>query len=322
MSVSVLPAGRKPRPDTASEPDRALTDDDVARLLAALPDQPLGISGRVRISLPGVQPKLGLVRQSDGGWALPADGTPSTHILKPAIANLPGSVESEALCPRVAHELGLAAAETEVVIFGGRPVLVSTRFDREAHPDGTVGRVHQEDGCQALSMSADQPQRKYQRNGNGPSYAALAGVLDRWSDRSSLVDLLGHVVLNVVVGNADHHGKNVSFLHAPDGASIRLAPAYDIMNTTGFLDVDGRPLVSSALGLRVGGADRLEAVAVEHLVDEAMSWGLRRGDADATVDDLLERFPAAINAAVVAGPGASSRLADLLLQRVVDVRER
>lgn len=319
-ALSILPDGSEPRPDTPTEPDQALDDDDVADLLQRLPNQPLGISGRVRISLPGVQPKLGLVRRPDGGWALPADGSPSTHILKPAIAYLPGSVESEALCERVARELDLAAAETEIVVFDGRPVLVSTRFDREPHPDGTVGRVHQEDGCQALSIPGDRPHRKYQRNGTGPSYAALAEVLDRWSDRSSLIDLLGHVVLNVVVGNADHHAKNVSFLHAADGASVRLAPAYDVMNTTGFIDLDGRPLVSSTLGLYVAGVDRLEAVTTEHLVDEAVSWGLRPVDAESAVNDLLDRFPSAVDAAADAVPDAAPRLVDLLLGRVADIR--
>ena len=38
-------------------------------------------------------------------------------------------------------------------------------------------------------------------------------------------------VFNYLIGNTDNHIKNVSLLYASDMASIRLAPAYDIVCT-------------------------------------------------------------------------------------------
>jgi serine/threonine-protein kinase HipA len=64
----------------------------------------------VRISLAGLQEKLLLTRLPDGAWGSPVDGTPSTHILKPAIARYPNTVQNEAFGMRVAKHLGLSVA--------------------------------------------------------------------------------------------------------------------------------------------------------------------------------------------------------------------
>src|SRR5680860_1474798 len=83
-----------------------LSDSEIGELIANLRYAPLGVAGRVRITLAGVQEKLLLTRMPDGSWGRPVDGTPSTHILKPDITRFPNVVENEAFCLRLARNLG------------------------------------------------------------------------------------------------------------------------------------------------------------------------------------------------------------------------
>ncbi len=108
----------------------ALTQEDAATLVRNLRSAPLGAGGRVRVSLAGVQEKLLLTRMPDGKWGRPVDGTPSTHILKPEIAAFPKTVENEAFCMRIAHNLSLAVAGIETTEIAKRRLIVVERFDR------------------------------------------------------------------------------------------------------------------------------------------------------------------------------------------------
>lgn len=153
------PAPKTPVVRTA-EP---LTDSDIAELIDNLRSAPLGISQRVRISLGGVQEKLLLTHVSSGTWGRPVDGTPSTHILKPQIRGFSQTVENEAFCMRVAGYAGLRVASVQTMQVEGRPLLVAQRYDRAVRDDGTIDRIHQEDFCQAFSIS---PRRKYEEDGD------------------------------------------------------------------------------------------------------------------------------------------------------------
>lgn len=83
---------------------------------------------------------------------MPAEGRPSTHLLKPAHRFLAGSIPNELLCQRFAAAADVSAATTEMMAFAGEPALVSTRFDREFDASGVSRRLHQEDACQALMV--------------------------------------------------------------------------------------------------------------------------------------------------------------------------
>jgi len=152
-----------------------LTDTEIADLVANLRSAPLGVGGRVRLSLAGVQEKLLLTRMPDGQWGRPVDGTPSTHLLKPEIAGFPNTVENEAFCMRLAKLLDLPAADVETTVVNGRKLIVVKRYDRVVPPDGSVQRLHQEDFCQATGVP---PDRKYQEDG-GPSLAGLRPIPTR-----------------------------------------------------------------------------------------------------------------------------------------------
>ncbi|TAK74120.1 MAG: type II toxin-antitoxin system HipA family toxin, partial [Dehalococcoidia bacterium] len=208
-ALIALPDGELPPTQSTTATAAPLTDEELGDLVARLRVAPLGVDEHVRLSLAGVQEKLVLTRTPDGAWGRPVDGTPSTHIVKPQIAAYPHTVENEAFCMRMAKHLGLPVANVETIVVGDRKLLVVERYDRVLHEDGRVDRIHQEDFCQALRIS---PDHKYQELG-GPSLASIAKILGFAVGPEALETLLRAVTLNVVIGNADAHGKNFSLLH-------------------------------------------------------------------------------------------------------------
>jgi serine/threonine-protein kinase HipA len=102
-------------------------------------------------------------------------------------------------------------------------------------------------------------------------------------------------VLNVLVGNADCHGKNISIVHHTDG-TIQLAPLYDVMSTVihhPIATVDGPKPLTDRLGMAIGRARALGDVTIEDFVIEAAKWPIDR-------DTARERVHVAISQIVVA----------------------
>ncbi len=73
----------------------------------------------------------------------------------------------------------------------------------------------------------------------------------------------GPVVLHVLVGNGDAHGKNYSLLHEHSGA-VRLAPLYDVMSTLYCGD--------ERLAMYVDGVRRADRVSTDRILNGANSW--------------------------------------------------
>jgi serine/threonine-protein kinase HipA len=258
---------------------RPITDDEVAERIRKLPTAPLGIDIRegVRISLAGAQRKLLLTRRQDGGWALPVNGVPSTHIMKPLMADerFPNSVANEFFCMQLAAKAGLRVAPVQSLEFDGQPVLVVERFDRHV-VNNVVQRIHQEDSCQALGISAD---LKYQQDG-GPSFQKIAELLSTFGTERDLLELLSLMTFNMAIGNADAHGKNYSMLHLESG-DVRLTPAYDLLSTANYPDSD------MELAMYVDNVRKVQNIARDSIVDEAATWGLSRWEAGQAVDRML-----------------------------------
>jgi serine/threonine-protein kinase HipA len=295
-----------PRPTTlTAEP---LETAELAGLVANLRSAPLGVGGRVRISLAGVQEKLLLTRMPDGTWGRPVDGTPSTHILKPEVAGFPDTVENEVFCMRLARHLGLPVAAVGTTQVDGRELIVVERYDRVVHLDGSVERLHQEDFCQAVGAP---PERKYQQDG-GPSLREIAGILQAVAGRGAVEDLLRAVVLNVLIGNGDAHAKNFSLLHYPDG-SMGLAPLYDLMSTIRY--GDGR------LAMSVDGAWLMRLVTTHHILREAARWGMTLRRAEEVVADLLSRVPAAVSRAGDEVPDVPGEIRGTVSSQVARLRD-
>ena len=298
--------------------DLLIDDAEVGRRLLDLPVHPLGVDQRIRVSLAGVQPKLLLCRRPDGRWLLPSLRYASTHILKPAHRDLPDSVANEAFCMNLAAAAGLPAAHTTTGTFAGFDVLVSERYDRRVQENGDVVRVHQEDACQALSVLTVIPERKYEEFG-GPSLSEIAGQLDRWSGAAGKGALLGQVAFSCLVGNADMHGKNVSFLHDGKG-TVALAPLYDVMSTAYYTAI-GRQ-IDPTPGLFVNAKRHIDQVTLNDLVDEAEHWGMRPRNARSLLSELLERLPDAVDETARNLPKTPGALVDLVKDRVERMRSQ
>jgi serine/threonine-protein kinase HipA len=124
-----------------------------------------------QFSLAGAQAKTALVRSGER-WGVPSGSTPTTHVLKPAVAGLDDGDVSEHLCLDAARRAGLTAARTAVSRFDDETAVVVTRYD-PLERDGSIVRVHQEDLCQALSVP---PDGKYENEG-GPGVERVATLL-------------------------------------------------------------------------------------------------------------------------------------------------
>ncbi|MBS1868891.1 MAG: type II toxin-antitoxin system HipA family toxin [Actinobacteria bacterium] len=204
-----------------------LTEEEVAERLRDLHADTTAWLGRAftgQFSLAGAQAKTALL-QRDGRWGIPSGATPTTHILKPAVAGLDDHDLNEHLCLDAARRAGLIAARTRIERFAEETAVVVTRYDRIT-TGRAIRRVHQEDLCQALGIH---PERKYQNEG-GPSPAQIARLL-RSAMRLTVAEdavrrFADALAWNWLIAGTDAHAKNYSLLLA--GSQARLAPLYDI----------------------------------------------------------------------------------------------
>ncbi len=232
-ALSIGPEGAMPPAFESAGTPHPLSDDELIELLDTLPKRPL-LAGRegLRLSLAGAQTKLPVVLVDDR-VALPAPGQPTTHILKPAIARFPHTTENEALVMTLAAAVGLPVAPVAARTVGERSYLLVTRYDRRFDASGRAHRLHQEDFCQALGIP---PEQKYAAEG-GPAFKTGFDLLRRATTVPAVAVLtfLDVAIFNLIVGNADAHGKNFSLLYQVAG--VTLAPFYDLLSTIAYPDL-------------------------------------------------------------------------------------
>lgn len=226
----------------------------MARRFSVLPEV---TSGRgLRLSLAGAQDKLPVRRDDDGRLWLPVNGAPSTHVLKIPSRDFKHLPANEVLVTRLAHSLELTAVDAELLNLDGVELALVRRYDRIVDGERTA-RLHQEDLCQALGLM---PGTKYEAEG-GPSFAA-AMELVRTRSTEPLTDagqLLRWLAFVLLAGNADGHGKNLSFVHRADPRlGVRLAPFYDLVCTGVYPRIDRR------LAMSVGGERDPGQIAGRH----------------------------------------------------------
>lgn len=260
------PPIRDPRVEPYSARELAQAVSDLAG------EHPLGLHDDSELSIAGLADKMLVVALEGGEYGRPVHGAPSTHILKVDDRVRRGLVRAEHSCLRLAQHAGLRAASSDLIEVGDAECIVVERFDRTLDERGNTVRVHQEDSCQALGLDPERNgrQAKYEASG-GPSFAAVAAVLDAWAEdvEAELLALLDTMVFTVVIGNADAHGKNVSFL-LPRPGVVSLAPLYDTVPTVVW------PTLRTEAGMFVNGVRNLPRVTLDDLVSEAVRWGLGR----------------------------------------------
>jgi serine/threonine-protein kinase HipA len=280
------------RPRAASGPSYIPMQDErsLERVIAELPARPF-LAGRhgVSMSLAGAQEKLP-VALIDGDLAIPVNGTPSTHILKPDISRLSGSVHNEALCMVLAARVGQRVAEVTTGKVGGRSYLLITRYDR-VQRDGRWRRLHQEDFCQALGKP---PGAKYEHNNTGirgPGLADFFGLVRRHLQPGDVLRLRDAVILNVLLSNVDAHAKNYSLLLTGQGATM--APLYDLMCGAAWPDV------TQNMAQDIGGKNRGKFIAARHWRREAAACGLNGTALLRRVAEMASAVAAEVDAAAM-----------------------
>ena len=216
---------------------RPVTQQQLSKRIRARRNEPFSVwDGRVRLSIAGFQDKIAVYAQGGNTYLVDGPRLASTFIVKPPpvqdkLAALPFN---EYTCMQLARRMGLAVPETRLIGVP-EPVLLVRRFDRRV-ADGRVQRLHVVDGCQALGHAVAM---KYERNyGDAPdvrnirdgvSLPRLFALLDAHSPApiADRIALLRWAIFQVLVGNTDAHGKNVSFFYGEGG--LRIAPAYDLV---------------------------------------------------------------------------------------------
>ena len=170
----------------------------------------------------------------------------------------------------LARAVGLNVPSVSTRSVGNKPCIVVQRYDRKINLDGTVTRIHQEDFCQALGFP---PERKYQQEG-GPLLRDCIAMLREWSTVAALDirDFLDGLIFNVLIGNADAHGKNYSILYRK--GERRLAPFYDLVCTLAW------PELSKTPAMKIGRSDSIETITPDHwqkMAQEAsLGWPMLR----------------------------------------------
>ncbi len=260
-----------------------LSDEKLIAILDELPRRPMlaGDDG-LRLSLAGAQDKLPVV--FDGQRVgLPRNGTPSSHILKPAIHAVEDSVANEGFCMLLAEVMGLRPAKACIHSVLGRSFLLVDRYDRVLHGEAQRHRLHQEDFCQALGVV---PEMKYQNEG-GPGMAQCFALLRSVTRPSApqVLRLLDGAIFNALIGNHDAHGKNFSLLYG--GRAPVLAPFYDLLATAIY------PQLTPKMAMKLGSKYKFSELEAKHWEQFSEEAGLAKAATRKRLQQLASELPAA-----------------------------
>jgi serine/threonine-protein kinase HipA len=305
-ALQFLGEGEEPTP-VGSVLATPVSDDEISQLLANLAAAPLGMEAddAFRISIAGAQEKTALLWW-DETWQKPLGTTPTTHILKPQIGRLPNgidlsnSVENEHFCLALLGNLCLPVARTRMTSFGGRPVLIVERFDRQQGRDARLLRRPQEDLCQALSVP---PTRKYEDHG-GPGVVRIM----RLYAESDVPDIdrrhfMKTMIAFWLIGATDGHAKNFSIFLAP-GGRFSATPLYDVLSVEPSLAAHQVNRKQARLAMAIGDKRRyrIAEIAPRHFVQSAASAGYDSRDMTDIFEELHRDGATALERAVAAMP--------------------
>ncbi|MGK2899897.1 MAG: type II toxin-antitoxin system HipA family toxin [Burkholderiaceae bacterium] len=271
---------------TYAGPGRSTIERDFEHRLAAL----YANADTPRLS--GVQMKAPMSLDA-GGTLTPSVGLPFTHILKPAGTS---GFETMPLIEWVgltlARAVGLPAPEAALVRMpDGMPAaLLVERFDIRDQADDPRW-LAMEDMCSVLDL---EPHDKY--TGTIERVARATRALSSVPE-DDLPILLRRVLFAWLIADGDLHLKNMALLKtARQGeavfTSVRLAPVYDTLTTRVFPGLE-----HDRMALKIGGKD--ERLRRADFVALATLAGLRATDANATIDDVLQRLAVALDAMVL-----------------------
>ena len=297
---------------------RLVTSDELAERISQRQNVSIAVwDGKPRLSVAGVQDKLPLLIRADGQMGFGEGELASTHILKFGTARALHLVINEFICMQLAKGMKLPVAEVSLARFG-EPVLVVRRFDRELNGD-TVVRRHLIDGCQMLDLP---PTYKYERPfGKGGDAAVIrsgANLPDLFAScricrvpAAAMRDMLNWVLFQLLIGNSDAHGKNISFFVGPAG--IDMAPAYDLLNLDMYAAEYDRDF-----SMAIGDAFAPEDISPWELAEMCERCGLQKRLVAKTLTTMSEKLIKAMDTVNLSGllPGEETEFARELLDKI------
>lgn len=271
---------------TYAGPGRSTLERDFEHRLAAL------YANAETPRLSGVQIKAPMHLDAEGKLS-PGVGLPFTHILKPAgTSGLDSLPLVEWIGLTLARAIGLTTPDAVLLQMPDElpPALVVERFDIREHADDPRW-IAMEDMCSVLDLA---PHDKY--TGTIERVAKAVRALSTAPEEDLLV-LVRRALFTWLIADGDMHLKNMALLkiaHSGDTAfrTVRFAPVYDTLTTRVFPG-----LAHDRMALKLGGKD--ERLRRADFVALATLAGLRAGDAQAAIEDVLQRMPPALDALVL-----------------------
>ncbi len=255
--------------DPEPEEDLRLDPDD-RKSIAALTS---------RASLSGIQPKLLVVKDSQG-YRPARDGEISTHLAKLPSGQLPDIIELEWLTTQAVKKLlpEEPIVELEIASLGdiAGEALIVRRFDRG--PNGE--KLHFEEFNQVLGKISED---KYQG-----SYEDMAAFI-RTTPTCTPVEverLYRRVLVCLLLGNTDAHLKNFALFH--QAGELHLTPCYDQVASAYYKQYQTIALsIAGAVDLSLG------KLQPKHMVLFGESSGLSSRAIALAVDDIQKRMESA-----------------------------
>lgn len=267
---------------------RIISDEELNDRIRQRDSHPFPVwDGKVRMSLAGYQDKLQVLVEGDE-LSLADGALSSTHLLKPDSQNpmTPHLVANEHFCMTLAARLnfslrlGLPAANVRLRRIP-EPILLIERFDRTVqwNPEvpnraKSVLRSHVIDSCQALDLPST---FKYERNfgsgkdvlhiREGVSFERIFSLLDTMlTPATARAYFVRWAILQLLIGNSDAHGKNLSFHVHPAGLSP--APMYDLVAVNAYGDQ-----IENTMSMAYGDVFQLDDMTPYALADFAFRTG-------------------------------------------------
>lgn len=172
-------------------------------------------------SLTGVQPKLSLhLNEHEGSQRLTIVGLWGSFICKPQTMQFKSMPETEDLTMHLAEVAKIdVVPHTLMRMADGTLCYLTKRIDRNAKGE----KMAMEDMCQ---LTGRQTEYKYKS-----SYERIAKAIAQYSSmpKMDVTNFFETVLFSWITGNNDMHLKNFS-LYEPQDGTIRLTPAYDLLN--------------------------------------------------------------------------------------------
>lgn len=189
-----------------------------------------------RFSLAGVQIKFSM-KQKDGRYQLSQTGALGDWIIKTPSTKHKYVPLNEYTAMRLASLAGIDIPEIKLVEMGKLDNLPQMNLPEEQYAFGikrfdrdNETRIHMEDFAQAL---VKYPHEKY----NSASYERIAKIIYQFTGDglANAQQFARRLLVNILLANGDAHLKNWSLLYK-DRFTAELAPAYDILTTTVYIE--------------------------------------------------------------------------------------